>query len=378
MQELKAYFQNKLNEREKEGILRSLPKIEKGIDFYSNDYLGFARHPAIQEFIKQDLESLNHIYLHQLNGSTGSRLISGQSNYLNNLEAEIAHFHEFESALIFNSGYTANLSLLSSLGDKSITFLYDEFCHASLIDGMRLSYAKRYKFKHNCLQDLENLLQKQSGICFIITESVFSMDGDLAPLTKIVELATQYQAQVIVDEAHALGLFGQNGKGLVQHLNLNEKIFACVFTYGKAFGSHGAAVCGSEHLKNYLINYARPFIYTTAPSLHQLAAIKAAYHEIKSQDYTKLIQTKNQIFAKKLQAASPYYNISDSCIHILMLNDQQKAKNIAQKLLQANINIKAILAPTVAVGTERIRLVNHLFNTNKEENILLETLKSAL
>ncbi|RZK48445.1 MAG: pyridoxal phosphate-dependent aminotransferase family protein [Pedobacter sp.] len=375
MHHLKKPFLEKLSQRQKEGNYRNLIQPENLIDFYSNDYLGFSRDTELQNTISLEIAQQAGLSNLQIHGATGSRLISGNSAYAQDLEFKIAQFHEAEAALLFNSGYSANLGLLSAIGIKEVTFLYDELCHASLLDGMRLGYAKRYKYKHQDLCDLERLLKLQTGTVFIITESVFSMDGDTSPLIEIVNLCKKYEAQIIVDEAHSLGIFGNHGKGLVDELNLTSEIFACIFTYGKALGSHGAAITGSNDLINYLINFSRPFIYTTALSIAQLASIKCGYEKLMSYDYPKILKPRNTIFAERLTHLAFTYTPSKSCIHSLIIGNKIIAKKIAQKLTQSGIHAKAILAPTVATNTERIRLCYHLFNTAQETEELLLTLQ---
>ncbi|HCW08412.1 MAG TPA: 8-amino-7-oxononanoate synthase, partial [Cytophagales bacterium] len=194
------------------------------IDFASNDYLGFAQHPELTVHGNPSLKS----------GATGSRLISGNSMEAEEAEKTIARFHRAEAALIFNSGYAANVGLCSCIASKDDTFISDELIHASMIDGIRMSFASKLKFKHNDVDDLENKLTKATGNKFVAIESLYSMDGDEAPLKKIIEVCEKHSAQLIVDEAHAVGVFGAHGEGLVNHYQLEDKVFACVYTFGKA------------------------------------------------------------------------------------------------------------------------------------------------
>ncbi|HET8829328.1 MAG TPA: pyridoxal phosphate-dependent aminotransferase family protein, partial [Pelobium sp.] len=228
---MENFLQQKLQERKQQNSLRELHQYPEGLaDFCSNDYLSFAQ--SISH--KKKIQLLLDAHPNTKNGATGSRLISGNTKFTEELEQKIADFHQAEAALIFNSGYDANLGLLSCIAQRGDTIICDELIHASLIDGARLSLANRYTFAHNDLAALEEKLKQSKGNIFVVTESVFSMDGDCAPLVDINELTNKYGANLIVDEAHALGVFGKNGEGLIQHLNLQNKVFARVYTFGKA------------------------------------------------------------------------------------------------------------------------------------------------
>ena len=262
------YIRKKLEERHEAGNYRLLKPDNKLVDFCSNDYLGFARSALLKSSIEAEIVSCSII----LNGSTGSRLLSGNSDYAEQLEAQLAQIFDCEAALLFNSGYDANAGLLSSLPQRGDTVIADELIHASVIDGIRLSFAARFSFRHNDLGSLEEKLKQAKGVCYVVIESVYSMDGDSPDITAMLALTEKYHANLVVDEAHAVGLFGT---GLARG-ELAERVFARIVTFGKALGCHGAAVLGSKLLKEYLLNFARSLIYTTAPSFHQLATIKMA------------------------------------------------------------------------------------------------------
>ncbi len=213
-----------LQKREEQGLLRKLSIIDKRIDFTSNDYLGFARSPELFEMIEKII-----IQSERRVGSGGSRLLSGNSNEAEELERYLAMFHNAPAALLFNSGYDANIGLLSSVAKKSDIILYDELVHASIHDGMRLSKADSFPFRHNDLSHLEERFNNSSGNIFVAVESIYSMDGDMAPLKEISDLCKKHNANLIVDEAHATGVFG---KGLVQNFKLEEDVFARVHTFG--------------------------------------------------------------------------------------------------------------------------------------------------
>jgi 8-amino-7-oxononanoate synthase len=365
----------KLNERKSQNLYRELVLTNGMVDFYSNDYLGFAKDKKIQKQAKKILAN-NKLK----NGSSGSRLISGNSKLHINTEKLIAKFHKTESALLFNSGYDANLGVLSCIPQLGDIILYDELSHASIRDGIRLAKARAYKFAHNSLTDLKEKLEKYNTTVYVVVESVYSMDGDSPDLVELINLCKQYNAFLIVDEAHALGVLGKKGKGLVNHLKLENDIFASIITYGKAMGCHGAAVLGSRELIDYLINFSRPFIYTTALAPHSVATIKASYTELKSStELKKLREVISSFNTLKAQ-----HNITDSfiesksAIQSLVIGDIDKTKKLAEKLANKNIAAKGILHPTVAKGKEQIRFCLHSYNTKKELELLFEVLISKL
>lgn len=362
MNSAERYIEDKLNARKTAGNYRQL-KPESGlIDFCSNDYLGFAYSAELKQMIRTEED--NHPSF--LNGSTGSRLLTGNSGYAEKLEAQIAAWHNAEAGLLFNSGYDANIGLLSCLGQRGDTIICDELIHASLIDGARLSHANRYTFKHNDPDALEEKLKHAKGATYVVIESVYSMDGDIAPIAEILDLTEQYGAALIIDEAHALGVFG---KGLVNELNLQDRIFARIMTFGKGLGCHGAIVLGSSSLRNYLINFARSFIYSTAASFNQLAAIKMGYELLKrSEGAIEQLQQNIRFF--KQQITSTQMIESSSAIQCLMAGTNEKAANLSQQLKVAGIDARPILSPTVPAGTERLRICLHAFNTAEEITLL--------
>jgi len=344
------------------------------IDFCSNDYIGFARSKELQAQIDLIIKSYDGF----LSGSTGSRLISGNNEFTEILEAEIASFHQAEASLIFNSGYDANLGLFASLPQKGDTIITDELIHASIIDGARLSFANRFSFKHNDLQSLEEKLRAAKGRIFIAVESVYSMDGDEAPLKEIVTLAEKFSAAVIVDEAHAAGIFGDHGKGLVKALGLEDKVFARLVTFGKALGCHGAAILGSSQLRSYLINFARSFIYTTGASPFTHISVKAAYQLLAANDYQSDAFEKINLFRKEAGDLYQSFVSSNSLIQCLLVPGNENARKLASSLQNDGFNVRAILHPTVPEGKERLRICLHTFNTNEEIRSLIQQLKKYL
>ena len=362
MQKQINHLLKKIENRKKIGTYRSLQTADDKIDFWSNDYLGFARSAGLKKHIKSLTKNANY-------GATGSRLISGNPTLVEELEQEIALYHKAESALIFNSGYDANLGLFSCVASKEDTIFYDDLVHASIHDGLKLSRAQTASFLHNNLKDLEQKLsQQKTGNAFIAIESIYSMDGDIAPLNELVILAEKYGAAIIIDEAHATGSLGQNGGGLVDELGLENRIFARVHTYGKAMGAHGAAILGSSTLRSYLMNYARSFIFTTALPPHSLLAIKGGYDWLKNhpelrerlkQNMAFFIENAKTIFGDKLLK-------SETAIQGIIVPGNENAKRLAAHAQEAGFAVKAIVFPTVPKGKERIRICIHTFNTEAE------------
>jgi 8-amino-7-oxononanoate synthase len=371
MNRVDQYLAGKLSERTEAGNLRQLTTAKGAIDFYSNDYLGLATTGV--------LAAQNFTPASKFTGSTGSRLLSGNSPQAEELEQTVAAFHKAEAALLFNSGYDANVGLIASIAGRNATILSDELCHASLIDGIRLSQCSRkYKFGHNDLQELEDKLTRfrEEGPILVVTESVYSMDGDMAPLAEIARLCEQYEAQLIVDEAHATGVFGLHGEGLVCHLGLQDKVFARIHTFGKALGCHGAAVVGAKLLKQYLINFARTFIYTTALPGHSIIDISSAYRYIAAAGFTnEPLHGLISYFRARIKGSQiGGWKESSSTIQALVVGDNEQSKRLASKLQTAGLQINPILHPTVPLGMERLRICLHTFNTKEQVDLLFEIL----
>ena len=375
MNQAEEFIKHKLRQRSDNASLRKLNSSCLPIDFCSNDYLGFARSTELTEAINDEIKTLQPIR----NGSGGSRLLSGNTAYIEETESYISRFHNSEAGLIFNSGYDANIGLLSSLGQKGDTFICDELIHASLIDGARLTHANRYTFKHNTLADLEAKLKVAKGIIYVIIESVYSMDGDIAPIQHISDLCKLYQANLIVDEAHATGVFGKHGVGLVQSLNLEQDIFARIVTFGKAIGCHGAIVLGSTTLREYLINFARSFIYTTAAPLHNIISVRCAYKMLEDLDYATEFQKKITLFTSLIRKQGLTKIIaSPGAIQTIILPGNDNARNAAAKLQANGFDVRPILSPTVSEGKERLRICLHLYNTDEEIQNLVLHLKTLI
>ena len=376
-------LQIKVEERRAINAMRKLKSSPGLIDFSSNDYLGFSFSSEIFNNTTQLLKDKNH----QINGATGSRLLSGNYSLFQEAESKIAEIHKVESALIFNSGYDANIGFFSAIPQRGDIIFYDESIHASIRDGISMSNAKSYKFKHNDIQDLQNavdrirnsseLNKEESVEIYIVTESVFSMDGDSPDLIELSNYCTEIGAHFIVDEAHALGVFGL---GLIQQLSLEDKVFARLITFGKGLGCHGAAFLGSKDLKEYLVNFARSFIYTTALPPHSVGTIIIAYDELISSEKRDKLQKnirlfKSEIINKKLEA---YFVASNSAIQSCIISGNDRVKDISLKLKENGFDIKPILSPTVKLGQERLRFCLHSYNTEEEILSLIHLLSTLL
>lgn len=370
MSNIEQFLNDKLQERKDNLSIRNLSAYNLSVDFCSNDYLGLARSVELKKLIDETEATVPHY----LNGAGGSRLLSGNTQYTEETEQFIAGFHQAESGLIFNSGYDANVGLLSSVPQRGDTIITDELIHASIIDGCRLSHATRYKFLHNNLNDLEAKLQLAKGNVFVVVESVYSMDGDMAPLMEISNLCATYQANLIVDEAHATGIFGKKGRGLINQLNLTEKVFAHIVTFGKAMGTHGAIILGSKNLRHYLVNFARSFIYTTAAPIHNIIAIRSAYQLLDTIDH-QLIHQKIGLFRKLIKEHNINALDSESTIQGILFSSNEDTKLAAGTLQNKGFDVRAILSPTVARGKERLRICLHTFNTDDEMISLVKHLK---
>jgi 8-amino-7-oxononanoate synthase len=378
MKKLPETLSNKLTVRMQNNALRQLPKATDLVDFASNDYLGFSNSNTIFANTHQYL--LEHNLMQ--NGATGSRLLSGNHVVYQATEDYIARFHNVPAALIFNSGYDANVGFFSAVPQKGDLIVYDELCHASIRDGIQLSNAKAYKFQHNDFEDLERLLIRHSdSTIYIVTESVFSMDGDTPNLEELVQLAEKYKAYVVVDEAHGLGVFGEKGEGLVQSLNLQETVFARIMTFGKGLGCHGAAILGGADLKSYLVNFARSFIYTTGLSPHTVATILMGYQQLEKVTDSQH-QLKNNIAhfnqEKNRLSLKPLFVRSKSAIQSAIIPGNERVKSIAQQLQSKGFDVKPILSPTVPVGQERLRFCLHSFNSEKEITEVLQLLSTLI
>lgn len=340
------------------GTFRALPGTRVGTDFWSNDYLGFSR-----------LSTSAGV---PFTTAPGSRLISGDSDRITGLEQEIAAFHGHRGALLFGSGYTANTGLLACIARRGDTFIYDECIHASTRDGIRLSGAAARRCKHNSLEQGRALLTKadRNGQVFFLTEARFSMDGDTAPLSDLAVLCQEYGVHLVVDEAHSVGIDGAAGAGLVSELQLQEQVFATVVTYGKAMGCSGAAILGSDTLRNYLINFCRPFIFTTGPRPEQLGQIANAYRLL-STEHAKARVNLELVIGRYRQLMAQIgsdlaFRTMPGPIQLIPLKGARRVMDIEQALFEDGYLVKGIRAPSVKEGEERLRICLHAFNSLEE------------
>ncbi|PKV48462.1 8-amino-7-oxononanoate synthase [Aquimarina sp. MAR_2010_214] len=367
----------KFKNREKSNALRKLSEQKTLIDFSSNDYLGFTSS-------KEIFNGTHRLLIEktiQKNGATGSRLLSGNHKLYVETEKMLADFHNAEEALIFNSGYDANVGFFSSVPQRGDVIFYDELIHASIRDGMQMSNAKSYKFKHNDIEDLKfqierNQKERSDQEIYIVTESVFSMDGDCPDLKSLIAFCQKYSYHLIVDEAHATGVFGDYGVGLLQKLGIEDQVFARINTFGKALGCHGAVVLGSKDLKTYLVNFCRSFIYTTGLPPHSIATIKMAYEELQRTPEIKKLIENITFFTQELKSKhlTSRFIKSNSAIHCCIISGNENVKKVANEIQKKGFDVKPILSPTVPQGKERLRFCLHSYNSKEEISEVLELL----
>jgi 8-amino-7-oxononanoate synthase len=359
-------------ERVERGSSRRLAESPGGIDICSNDYLGLARLLGDQARLSGIVSDLEGPL-----GATGSRLVSGHTAFHDQLEEFLARFHKAEAALLFGSGYEANVGLLSSLASRVDTIVYDEFIHASMRDGIRLSHARSFSFRHNDLEDLRVKLSQARGECYIAVESLYSMDGDLAPLEDMCRIANEVGAHLIVDEAHATGVYGLQGEGLVVELSLEDLVFARVHTFGKALGFRGACVVGAQALREHLINTARTFIYSTASDALSLAIVQEAYRlncgaQAQRTDLKELIHAWSK-YRSEIEELS--FLPSETAIQGVLIPGNHAVTQMEDILRLHGFFARAIRSPTVPSGQERIRICLHSFNSIDELTKLIDVMR---
>ena len=316
----------------------------------ATDYLGQAESSELEAKISEEIKSIKR----SKNGATGSRLLSGNSKYAEEVERLVAKFHRAEAALIYSSGYTANLGLVSCLATKDTTLIMDELVHASLIDGARLGASKKVRFNHNNVDDLRQKLESSPGQKIVVVESIYSMDGDTCPLEDMLVVCEKFSAELIVDEAHSFGVIGEKGEGLCQKLKLEDKVLARVITYGKGAGIHGAAVVGPKWLKDYQVNFSRPFIFSTAPSPHQFASISATYKIIGNcQELRDSLNDTIRYFIQKSRDGNNHWLPSTTQIQSLIISGNSEVVAKSKKLQENGIIALPIRMPSVPEGEER-------------------------
>jgi len=352
-----------LAQRQSKGLLRVLRpadlrkdgKIHQNgrvlFDFSSNDYLGLAGHCELKKASKKATEKLG-------TGSGASRLLSGDLKIHHELEERTAQFKGKESALVFNSGYQANVGIISALYKSGDAVFCDKLSHASILDGILLSAARLFRFRHNDISHLESLLKKSEGKFrnrLIVTESVFSMDGDRAPLKEMVGLKEKYGCEIMVDEAHATGIFGKDGSGVVAEECLVERVDLLMGTFSKALGSFGAYIACSKSIKEYLINMCRSFIYSTALPPCVVAANIAALEIVGKESFRREALLANAAYFRSELERKGFEIQSQSQIVPLIVGDAEKATAMSEHLIDKGYLALAIRPPTVPQGGSRLR-----------------------
>ncbi|KAE8149179.1 pyridoxal phosphate-dependent transferase [Aspergillus avenaceus] len=396
--DLRDSMRQALRRRELKSARRRLTVLsESSVDFSSNDFLSLSTSPAFRTRFLAHLQQAPAFYPF---ASGGSRLLDGNSTYAEDLEKFIADFHRAPNGLLFNSGFDANVGILSCVPQPGDVIVHDELIHASAREGMRLSRAgKRVKFAHSSPESLEEVLKSQikadpliangTRNVFIVVESVYSMDGDIAPLREFLQvvdtLLPQGNGYFIVDEAHATGAFGPRGAGVVQELGVEDRIFIRVHTFGKALASHGAIVLCCSDTRDYLINYARSLIYTTALGFPFLACIRTAY-ELLSEGETKPLQRKLQQLIMYLRTRLGDLGSWDPSVFevdhfpgspIFSLRSPLP-RQLAATCQKQGFIVRAIMAPTVPSGKERVRVCLHAGNTMEQIDGLVDTVQQWL
>ncbi|GJL54544.1 MAG: 8-amino-7-oxononanoate synthase [Nitrospirales bacterium] len=357
-------FEDELHELTRQHLRRQLKTVDSAtepvitldgkpvIQLASNNYLGLANHTVVESAA---IEAIRHYGV----GSGASRLISGNQTPHQELETTLAQFKTTEAALTFGSGYSANTGIIPTLVGPQDCIVADRLCHASLIDGCRISQASLRVFHHNDTTHLKQLLEKRAGTqkTLIITEGVFSMDGDLAPLPELVRLANEFQATLLLDDAHGTGVMGQNGRGCIEHFGIDPNELVQIGTLSKALGTIGGYVVGSRTLIDYLMNTSRSFIYTTAPPPSMVAAAQAAINIVQSDSdrRTQLWHNREHLY-QGLKGIGFQLTTTQSPILPIILNDPKRAVEISARLLEYGIYVPAIRPPTVPKGTSRLRV----------------------
>lgn len=356
-------FEEPLAQLEAQSLLRQLRLVESPpgpviriegrsvISMASNDYLGLTTHPLLKQAAIAAIERFGV-------GAGASRLVSGTLPPHVELEAALAHFKNTDAALAFGSGYLANIGLIPALIEAGGLILADRLCHASLIDACRLSGADLRVFRHRDTAHLRQLLEKRgsSRKTLIVTDGVFSMDGDLAPLPDLIGLADRYEAQLLVDDAHGTGVMGQHGRGTLEHFGLEGRLPFHMGTLSKALGGCGAYVVGPAAFIQYLLNKARSFIYTTAPPPATAAAALAALEVVgkEPERRARLWENRRQMI-EGFRSLGFTMTDTESPIIPVLIGDQERATKMAERLLQLGVYAPAIRPPTVPRDTSRIR-----------------------
>ncbi len=373
-------LKKELEERKNQHLLRILRPFEShSIDFSSNDYLGLNFDGLLTNFLKKIIEDYKEFTV----GSTGSRLISGHRKIFEELEEDFARDLNVESSLLFHSGYVANVSTIYCLLSPRDFAFVDRLCHASILDGIRISGARRIYFNHNDMNHLIEMIKKTQrttkSFFWIFTESIFSMDGDSPPLEDLIKIAKEYDCNLFIDEAHSIGIVGERGKGLVYSHQYQNEFTVITYPLGKAPGLMGCFVVGENILKEYLINHARGFIYSTAQPIILIMLLKKIWEYLKTEEAEKR--------RNKVKSLSTYtrekllqhgFDIGNSNSHIIPIIFKEEALvlSITEELRKKHYSIIGIRPPTVPKNTSRIRLNLHAHNSFTEIDTFIEDLIS--
>ena len=355
-------IRRRLVELEEAGLRRVL-QVPSGIDLSSNDYLGLANHPRLKQCMAEAV-------LAEGCGSTASRLLRGERAIVSTVERRFAAFKGMEASLYFGSGYAANLSVLTTFLERHDLVFSDAQNHASIVDGIRLSRAKRIKFRHCDIDDLARRMRSTSQDTqrFLITESLFSMDGDFAPIDDYAQLCRETGTVLIVDEAHAVGVYGLRGSGWIEGTGCAGGVFLSVDTAGKALGASGAFVSGPSWAVDYLIQRARPFMFSTAPLPSIAAALEISISLLEDEpERRQRLESLSAGLRASLAERGVNIGRSTSQIIPIILGDNERAKAIAVELQQEGFDVRAIRPPAVPPGTARLRVS---VNANLTEEIL--------
>lgn len=358
-----SLYSNELESLKQKSRLRTLIS-NKGVDFSGNDYLSLSNHPVITQKLKEALESgIPH-------GSTGSRLLRGNHPVFEEFESYVAEWKNVESSLIFNSGFDANVGVLTTLIPENSIVFSDQFIHASMIDGLKQNPAKKERFRHCNYDHLETLLKKYESDAspkFVVVESVYSMDGDITDFKSVRSLCEKHGAELIVDEAHATGMFGNTGAGILEETNMMDFPLITVHTCGKALGSFGAFVTCRSEVKEYLVNKCRTLIFTTALSPLNVIATQSAVELQKNMNNERNHVLKLADYFRTEISKSGKYETgnSKSMIVPVIIGNDEDAIRLSEKCKSENFDVRAIRPPSVPENTSRLRVT---FNSSIQKN----------
>ncbi len=370
-----GYLQDQVQELKDQGVYRTLPVLEgpnepevilngkKVINLSSNNYLGFANHPKLKKAAIEAVEKYGV-------GSGAVRTIVGNMDIHEELEVKLAKFKREEAVMVFQSGFNCNAGAIQAITNKGDLIISDELNHASIIDGVKLSKADKAVFKHSDMADLERVLKErrdQYTNCLIITDGVFSMDGDVAKLPEIVDLAEKYNCMTYVDDAHGSGVLGESGRGTVDHFHLHGRVDFSIGTLSKAIGVIGGYVAGNKVMKEWLLHRGRPLLFSTSLPPAAVGAIMAAVDELSSTtEYTDRLWSNAKFFKEKLGKLGFNTGASETPITPVIIGEEAMAVQFSKKLLENGVFVSPIVFPTVPKGTGRVRCMVTAAHTEEQ------------